>query len=41
MPYISPDPDNPGFYDFTDPQNLTASPNGWHQEFDTTTDQTE
>jgi hypothetical protein len=35
------DPTVYGFDDITDPQNLAASPNGWHQEFNTTTNQTE
>jgi hypothetical protein len=44
IPYIATPPTDPNWdtyadpqTGFTDPQNLTASPNGWHQEFDTAT----
>jgi extracellular elastinolytic metalloproteinase len=41
IPYVAPDPTDLGFDNITDPQDLAASPNGWHQEFNTTTNQTD
>jgi extracellular elastinolytic metalloproteinase len=41
IPYDTADPTVYGFDDIENPQNLAVSPNGWHQEFNTTTNQTE
>jgi extracellular elastinolytic metalloproteinase len=38
LPFDTPDV---GFDEIEDPQIPAASPNGWHQEFNTTTNQTE
>ncbi|KAH9051918.1 Fungalysin metallopeptidase-domain-containing protein [Lactarius vividus] len=41
IPVTANDPGIEGFFDIMDPQNLAASPNGWHQEFNTTTNRTD
>ncbi|KAI9456861.1 Fungalysin metallopeptidase-domain-containing protein [Lactarius psammicola] len=41
LPAKDPDLGIDGFVEITDPENLAASPNGWHQEFDTVTNSTD
>ncbi|KAH9053788.1 Fungalysin metallopeptidase-domain-containing protein [Lactarius vividus] len=41
IPVTAKDPGIEGFFDVMNPQNLAASPNGWHQEFNTTTNRTD
>ncbi|KAI9439560.1 Fungalysin metallopeptidase-domain-containing protein [Lactarius indigo] len=41
VPITAKDPDTEGFLDIMDPEDLDASPNGWHQEFTTVTNATD
>ncbi|KAH8983996.1 Fungalysin metallopeptidase-domain-containing protein [Lactarius hatsudake] len=40
IPFTAEDVNTDGFVTTTDPQNLNVSPNGWHQEFTSTTNST-
>ncbi|KAH8984003.1 metalloprotease [Lactarius hatsudake] len=41
IPFTAEDVNTDGFVTTTDPQNLNVSPNGWHQEFTSTTNSTD
>jgi len=41
VPFEAEDSTTEGFLNVIDPQDLTASPNGWHQEDTTATNTTE
>ncbi|KAH9174148.1 Fungalysin metallopeptidase-domain-containing protein [Lactarius sanguifluus] len=41
IPFSAEDVNTEGFVTTTDPQNLNVSPDGWHQEFTTTTNSTD
>ncbi|KAH8991257.1 Fungalysin metallopeptidase-domain-containing protein [Lactarius akahatsu] len=41
IPFSAEDVNTKGFSNTVDPQNLNASPNGWHQEFTNTTNTTD
>ncbi|KAI9456865.1 Fungalysin metallopeptidase-domain-containing protein [Lactarius psammicola] len=41
IPLFAEDSNTMGFYNIVDPEDWNASPNGWHQEFDTATNATD